>query len=211
MSEAKEQVPNSEDRPEVEELVDAVMAGNDQQADAETDEPVDPQTKVERLQAELAAANDRTLRAQAELDNFRKRSFRQMEEERKFACVLLLRDLLSVTDNLDRAIEAAEQNENSSSLLEGVKMVGQQLTGVLEQHHCRPINAKGELFDPHLHEAIAQQPSAEHPAGSVIEVTQVGYQLHDRVVRPSQVLVSAGPPEEKSEANTDAEAEQEGE
>jgi len=211
MSEAKEQVPNSEDRPEVEELVDAVMAGNDQQADAETDEPVDPQTKVERLQAELAAANDRTLRAQAELDNFRKRSFRQMEEERKFACVLLLRDLLSVTDNLDRAIEAAEQNENSSSLLEGVKMVGQQLTGVLEQHHCRPINAKGEMFDPHLHEAIAQQPSAEHPAGSVIEVTQVGYQLHDRVVRPSQVLVSAGPPEEKSEANTDAEAEQEGE
>jgi len=210
MSEAKEQVPNSEDRPEVEELVDAVMAGNDQQADAETDEPVDPQTKVERLQAELAAANDRTLRAQAELDNFRKRSFRQMEEERKFACVLLLRDLLSVTDNLDRAIEAAEQNENSSSLLEGVKMVGQQLTGVLEQHHCRPINAKGEMFDPHLHEAIAQQPSAEHPAGSVIEVTQVGYQLHDRVVRPSQVLVSAGVPDERPEGDANGKSEEEG-
>ena len=211
MSEAKEQVPNSADRAEVEELVDTVMAGNDQQADAETDEPVDPQTEVEKLQADLAAANDRALRAQAELDNFRKRSFRQMEEERKYASVLLLRDLLSVMDNLDRAIEAAEQNENSSSLLEGVKMVGQQLTGVLEQHHCRPISAKGEIFDPHLHEAIAQHPSADHPAGSVIDVTQIGYQLHDRVVRPSQVLVSAGPPEEKLEANTDAEAEKEGE
>ncbi|MBC8871142.1 MAG: nucleotide exchange factor GrpE [Planctomycetes bacterium] len=211
MSEAKEQVPNSADRAEVEELVDTVMAGNDQQADAETDEPVDPQTEVEKLQADLAAANDRALRAQAELDNFRKRSFRQMDEERKYACVLLLRDLLSVTDNLDRAIEAAEQNENSSSLLEGVKMVGQQLTGVLEQHHCRPINAKGEVFDPHLHEAIAQQPSAEHPAGSVIEVTQVGYQLHDRVVRPSQVLVSSGMPEAQPEANTNGESEKEGE
>ncbi len=168
----------------------------------DTQEP-DPQAELKRLEQELAVANDQVLRAHAELENFRKRIYRQMDDERKFAGMPLIRDLVSVVDNLERAIQAAEQNESSSSLLDGVKMVAQQFTAVLDQHHCKRITAKGEAFDPHLHEAIAQQPSQEHPEGSVIDVAQVGYQLHDRVVRPSHVLVSTGPAEEEDGVNTD--------
>lgn len=195
MSEAEEKEINCEEQPDVEMDAEAAPVESDEQADTQIDVQVDPRAEAESLQAKLAEANDRVLRAQAELENFRKRVYRQMDEERKYAGLPLLRDLLAVIDNMERAIEAAEQDENSSSLLEGVKMVAQQFSAVLEQHHCRKIDAKGETFDPHLHEALVQQPSEEHPAGCVIDVTQIGYQLHDRVVRPSQVFVSAGPPE----------------
>lgn len=145
------------------------------------------------LEVQLAEANVRTLRLQAELDNFRKRAFRQMEDERKYAVVPLLRDILTVVDNLERAIHAAEKNENSAGLLEGVRMVDQQLAAVLKKHECLPIEAAGKPFDPNQHEAIAQQPSDEFAAGTVAAIAQTGYQLHDRVVRPTQVLVSTGP------------------
>jgi molecular chaperone GrpE len=146
---------------------------------------------VTQLQAELAAANDRVLRAHAELENFRKRVYRQMDEERKYAALPLLRDLLPVVDNLDRAIGVG--TSNGPGLLEGVKMVAQQLHSALERHHCQRLAAEGAVFDPHVHEALAQHPSDKHPAGTVMAVTQVGYLLHGRVVRPAQVLVSAGP------------------
>ncbi len=148
--------------------------------------------KLAELEAGLVAANDRFIRAQAELENFRKRVYREMEEERKYASLPLLQSLLPVMDNLDRVIEAAEKNHDVQGLLEGVRLVVQQFQSVLQQHHCTLIEAKGKLFDPHLHEAIAQLPSQDVPAGSVIDVTLPGYVLHDRVVRASQVLVSAG-------------------
>ena len=157
---------------------------------------VDPDDMVTSLRVELAAAEDRVLRSRAELENYRKRASRQMEDERRYANLPLMRDLLPVMDNLDRAIEAAEKNQDASSLLEGVKMVAQQFEGVLQQHHCLEIGALGEPFDPHLHEAILQQPSDEHAPGTVTMVTQTGFQLHDRVVRPSQVIVASQPEEE---------------
>jgi len=206
---AKDETPKTEHGPEEElsagteestveaagpapdaEGVDALIT---EMQDAHAEEQSDPQSELKRLEQELAAANDQALRAHAELENFRKRTYRQMEDERKYAGLPLIRDLLSVVDNLERAIQSAEQNENSSSLLDGVKMVAQQFSMVLEQHHCKRIDATGEAFDPHLHEAIAQQPSEEHPEGNVMDVAQIGYQLHDRVVRPTQVLVSTGP------------------
>ena len=108
----------------------------------------------------------------------------------RYANIGLMRDLLPVLDNIQRAIEAAEKSTDGSGLLDGVKLVAQQLHGVLEQHHCVKIEALHVPFDPHLHHAILQQPSDEYPANTVIMVTQDGYQLHDRVVRPSQVIVS---------------------
>jgi molecular chaperone GrpE len=156
------------------------------------EEQASQEADVQQLADELKEAKDREMRATAELENFRKRVFRQMEEERKYASMPLMRDVLSVVDNLDRAISAAEADENSSGLLEGVKMVAQQLSAVLQQHHCERIDAKGQAFDPHLHEAIAHHPNEDHAEGTVVEQTQVGYVLHDRVIRPSQVLVSAG-------------------
>lgn len=150
---------------------------------------------VEQLRADAEQWQQRALRAQAELENYRKRVLREMQDERRYASLPLMRDLLSVVDNLARAIESAERHENATGLLEGVKMVAEQLTGVLQRHHCQPISAAGAPFDPHLHEAIAQHPSDEHEPGHVTLVTQVGYQLHDRVVRPSQVIVAAPRPE----------------
>ncbi len=149
---------------------------------------------VESLRMELEETRQRVLRLQAELENYRKRAQRTLEEERRFAGLPLMRDLLAVVDNLKRAIEAAEQNENATGLLEGVKMVAEQLASILKRHHCEEIPAEGAPFDPHLHEAIAQFPSDEHEAGHVAQVTQTGYQLHGRVIRPSQVIVAAARP-----------------
>jgi molecular chaperone GrpE len=150
---------------------------------------------IEKLRAELEETKDRALRTQAELENYRKRVARQMQEERRYADLPLIRDLLPVWDNMGRAIEAAENTHQAESLLEGFKMVAAQLESVLERHHCTKIEALGEPFDPNLHEAISQQPSDEHPANTVLHVAQTGFRLHDRVVRPTQVIVSATVPE----------------
>jgi molecular chaperone GrpE len=165
----------------------------------DTDEPaesgaVDPTAELARTRADLDETRQKNVRLQAELENFRKRTMRTMDEERRYASLPLLRDLLPVVDNLQRAITAAEMHENASGLLAGVKMVADQLTAILQRHHCEPIAAEGAAFDPHLHEAIAQHPSAEHLPGHVCLVAQVGYQLHDRVVRPAQVIVAAPRP-----------------
>ncbi|MDA1052728.1 MAG: nucleotide exchange factor GrpE [Planctomycetota bacterium] len=149
---------------------------------------------IETLQEQLDQANDRVLRAQAELENFRKRARRDMDEQRQYANLPLVSDLLPAFDNLDRAVEAAEQNENATGLLEGVKMVAVQIQSVLQQYSCRRVAAIGDPFDPNVHEAIAQEPSEEVPAGSITREVRVGYRLHDRVLRPSQVMVSTGAP-----------------
>lgn len=139
---------------------------------------------------ELSAAKDRALRAQAELDNYRKRMRKEMEDERRYAQLPLLSDLLPVIDNVQRAIQAAEKSTEGAGLLAGFKMVAQQLEGVLSRHHCRRIEALHKPFDPHLHAAILQQPTGEFPPNTVVQVAQEGYQLHDRVLRPAQVIVS---------------------
>ncbi len=149
-----------------------------------------PNDAVEKLHAELDAARDRELRCHAELDNVRKRAARELDERLRYANLALLRDLLPVIDNVDRAIEAADKNADAAALLEGFRMVSQQLDDVLKRHHCTRIGALHEPFDPNVHHAIMQQPSEEHPANTVLMVAQNGYQLHDRVVRPSQVIVS---------------------
>jgi molecular chaperone GrpE len=151
------------------------------------------------LPTELAEARGRALRAQAELENFRKRIRRDMDAERRYAALPLIRDLLPVIDNLDRALSAVELDDSAGGLLEGVQMVSRQLQSVLHQHHCQVIDAAGMSFDPMCHEAIAEQPSNEYPAGTVMEVAQIGYRLHDRVIRPTQVIVSKGPADQTSE------------
>ena len=101
---------------------------------------------------------------------------------------------------MNRAIEAAQQDGRSDSLLEGFELVVRQMEETLKRYHCRKIDAVGKPFDPHLHEAILQQPSSEHPHGTVTQEIQTGFQLHDRVVRPSRVIVSTAKTEERGEA-----------
>jgi molecular chaperone GrpE len=144
--------------------------------------------------AELAAANDRLLRLQAEMQNLRNRTSREIADERRYAALPILRDLLPVLDNIQRAIEAAEKAGEAENLLEGFRLVRQQLVTILASHGAEPIEALGQPFDPNFHQAILHQPSNDAPADSVTMVTQQGYKLHDRVVRPAQVIVSSGPP-----------------
>jgi len=162
--------------------------------------------KLADLEQQLREASERALRANAELENYRKRAQRELADERRYAVVPLVRDLLPVVDNLERAIEAADTQARSASqsnaaataadlshLLDGIKLVTSQLENVLKAHHCVRIETVGTTFDPNQHQAIAQEPSDEHPAGAVTRAAQVGYKLYDRVIRPAQVFVSTGP------------------
>ena len=170
----------------------------DEQSDAtpekegETSQTAAEQTAVgdADLVAELAEANARALRAQAELENFRKRMRREMEDNQKYASVPVLQELLPVVDDMERAIAAAEKSEDSAGLLAGVKMVEERLRSVLNQQGCQRIDAEGATFDPARHEAILMQPTSDFEPGTVMQVTKQGYQLHDRVLRPAQVIVA---------------------
>jgi molecular chaperone GrpE len=142
---------------------------------------------------ELAEERDRNLRLRAELENVRTRTARELADQRKYAALPLAQELLGVLDNVNRAIASAEKNHDGSALLEGFKLVRQQLVGVLGRHHVTEIAAAaGTEFNPQFHAAILQQPSGEIPSGYITMVTQAGYQMHDRVVRPAQVIVSSG-------------------
>jgi molecular chaperone GrpE len=143
------------------------------------------------LAAELAQANERALRTQAELENFRKRMWRELEDQQRYAALPLARDVVGVLDDVDRAIAAAEKAGDDLKLLEGIKLVRTRLASVLAQHGVKEIEAHDTAFDPAVHEAILQQPSPQHEPGSVMHVALPGYKLHERVVRPAQVVVAA--------------------
>ncbi len=155
-----------------------------------------PEQVVDMLEQQMVELRDRELKAQAELENFRKRIYRETEQTLKYATSPLIKDLVEVLDNLARAADAAgataANSPEAASLLEGVRMVQQQMVGVLGKHHCRPLESLGKVFDPNLHQAIAQSPSNEYPAGTVMLEATTGYVLHDRVIRPSHVIVSTG-------------------
>ena len=171
---------------------DEVLAGDEHTLDGP--QPVDSDSAPGTLQAEISELKDRLLRSQAEVENVRRRTQREMQDSRRFANQSLLQDLLPVIDNMERAIAAAEESDEAAGLLEGFKMVHQLLLSTLEKHHCKPVPAEGQTFDPAVHEAISQLPSPDHEKGTVMVVSQQGYQLHDRVIRPAQVVVSAGEP-----------------
>ena len=154
--------------------------------------------EMERLRAEVEAANKHALQAQADAENFRKRMRRDLEEQLRFAALPLINDLLQVRDNLHRALDAASlggESTPASGLRDGVAMCVKQLDDVLKKYGATEIPAEGQPFDPNCHEAISQMPSPDHPQGTILHVATSGFRLHDRVIRPSQVVVSGGPAE----------------
>lgn len=159
-------------------------AGNDEAVD-DTEETPEPD-----IHEQLEEAQQRALRHQAELENFRKRMRREMEDQQRYSGIPLIRDLLPALDNLRRAVDSAEPTEANDGVLSGVRMVCEQFEGILAKYQCCRIESEGAVFDPNLHEAVVQQPSAEHEAGTVIQEIQAGYRLLDRIVRPSQVMVA---------------------
>ncbi len=154
--------------------------------------PKEHQSEVEQLREELDQAKDRALRALADLENFRARAARQAADERKYASIDLMREMLPVWDNIGRALEAANQSHSLESLTEGVKMVHRQFIEVLAKFQCEKIETLHKPFDPNFQQSVAQIPSDEFSAGVVVAETLTGFKLHDRVVRPSQVVLSAG-------------------
>jgi molecular chaperone GrpE len=130
-------------------------------------------------------------RTQADFDNYQKRNRREREQERLFYHEGFAKDLLPVLDNLDRATQAAKQAGETGPLVQGVALVVNQLLDLLRRNGISPIPAQGQPFDPNRHQAVMQQPSADVPAGTVLQVLEQGFLLHDRVLRPAKVVVSS--------------------
>jgi len=164
-SEAGEQVPE-------EEAIDALQAAQDASLE------------------EIAELKDKLLRARAEMDNLHKRSQRDVANAHKFGVEKFATALLDVVDNLERALDVEQGNE--AGLREGVRLTLDSWRGVMEKFEVERIDAVGETFDPHRHEALSQMPSDE-PEGTVIDQHVAGYTLHGRLIRPAKVLVSGGP------------------
>lgn len=151
------------------------------------------------LESQLAAARDearqnheRWVRERADLDNLRKRAARERQDAARFGTESLLRDLLPVVDDLDRAISAAQGGGNGHSLAEGVALVRKAFIDVLQRHGVQRLTAEGERFDPSQHEAVAFIESDAHEPHQVVEEHRAGYRLHDRLLRPAMVTVSKG-------------------
>ena len=155
-----------------------------------------PQTEIENLRRELQDKQDRLLRALAETDNVRRRAQRDREDYVKYANETLLRDLVPVLDNLDRALTAGRATEGAATVVEGVELIQREVLRVLERAGLSRYSAVGQPFDPARHEAIARVVSAEATPDTVVHETAPGYLLHGRVLRPALVAVAAAPDED---------------
>ena len=165
------------------------------EAQEETDSGSAEHSAERDLEAELAAAQDAALRAQADAVNIQRRSEQEIEKARKFALERFCGDLLSVVDNLERALESAGDDQGIASLLEGIELTRKGLMDVLVKYGVESVDPMGEPFDPETAQAMSmvEQPDAE--PNSVIGVMQKGYTLNDRLLRPAMVMVVKAPSE----------------
>ena len=170
--------------------------------------------EVDTLQGQVADLTDRLLRAHAEMDNIRKRGERERDETAKYAITKFARDVVAVADNFERAIqavpaEAVEEDGALKSLVDGISMTEREFLNVLERNGVKRVNPKGEVFNPHQHQAMMEMQNADVAPGTILEVFQCGYMIDDRVLRPAMVVVAKGGPKTaKTDAPTEAAAEE---
>jgi molecular chaperone GrpE len=176
-------------------------ANEDQAADSAKADAQDGETEVaadlEVLLAETADMRDKLLRTMADMENLRQRTEREKADTARYAISNFARDVLTIGDNLKRAIEhvppeAAAQDSALKSFLEGVELTERELLNMLERHGVTPIEPLGQRFDPNRQQAMYEVPNTEVPDGTVVEVMQAGYMIGDRVLRPALVAVSKG-------------------
>lgn len=172
------------------------QAGDDPKGGPAVAELVATRAELKRLQNALAEAQEAVLRRQADFENYRKRVERERGETHNRIVGDVAKKLLPVVDNLSRALDAERSLQTSESaefrhFLHGVELINKQLADVLESFGVAPIDAIGERFDPHLHEAVVTEPSDEHDPDTVIEELARGYRIGDRLLRPSMVKVAA--------------------
>jgi molecular chaperone GrpE len=203
-----------ESEPQVEEFASSEMEQTDPEVlqQESVEEPVAGPSLEEQLNADLEQARDEAkqqqdlyLRAMAEMENLRKRTQREKEELGKFANENILRDILPVIDNLERAVEHAEQTENHGGLLEGVQMTLVQFSQVLSRFGVEPVISLGAPFDPAVHQAIGQLESDEYPPNTVAQEMQKGYLLNERLLRPAMVMVAKAPTVKEPAADVEQE------
>ena len=153
---------------------------------------------AETLRAENAELRDKLLRTVAEMENLRKRTEREVSDTRSYAIAGFARDMLAATDSLSRALMVlpAEARDSSDatikSLIEGIEMTEREMQRLLAKHGVKPIEAEGQKFDPHKHQAMFEVPDPTRPEGTVVQVVQAGFAIGDRVLRPAMVGVAKG-------------------
>jgi molecular chaperone GrpE len=173
------------------------QAGEAAAAAAQAPEQAPDSARLEALQAEVRDLKDQVLRAYAEMDNVRKRGERERLDTQKYAVSKFAKDMLSVADNLERALAAVPTDTSDpvlKGLLDGVTVTERGLAGVLERYGIKRMAAEGAAFDPHQHQAVMEHQDASVPNGTVVRVFEAGYTIEDRVLRPASVVVAKGGP-----------------
>lgn len=194
----------------------AAAAAEEALADAAKDDEISdddftPEDHIAELEAELAKMKDQMLRALAEAENIRRRADRDRQEAVKYGAVGLARDLLSVSDNLRRALEAlpAEARDDdgwAKDLITGVELIEREFLDAFAKHGVAKMEPLGEIFDHNFHQAMFELEDLEKPAGTVVQLMQPGYRQHDRLLRPAMVGVSKGGPKAEKKTENEGEA-----
>jgi len=188
-----EEVQKNETAPEAAEKDELKLKSEpDQSTDDKTEKPLEDLAEKLKLKEQEAQENyDRLLRVSAEFENFKKRTSRDMEEFRKYSNQSLIKEMLSVVDNLELAMNSTNGHKTiDKGLLDGLAMTHKEILKIFKKFNVKPISTKGELFDPTFHEAVMQEETDEYPANTVINELQRGYLIHDRLLRPSMVVVA---------------------
>ena len=201
----KIQTESDEDQDKTAEIEAGATDRKSLAAEAEKTDPEKVDDPMKDLEAKLATKEqeaqenyDRLLRVSAEFENYKKRTSRELEEFRKFANQSLIKELLSVVDNLELAMESTNGHQAiDQGLLQGLEMTHKEILKVFEKFNVKPIEAKGQVFDPNFHEAVMQEETDEVEANTIVNELQKGYLINDRLLRPSMVVVA------RSKANKD--------
>jgi len=204
LQEDKARVAEAEDQTVARDLEEESQAYEDQKADfldqenvQGTDESIDEEVlseevlKIKELERELEEASNRSLRLQADYDNFRRRTREEKSQERKLRAQDLVQDLLPVLDNFKRALEIETTNEETQSLKQGLEMVYRQFFDAMKKEGVEEVDALNQPFDPTLHQAVMQEAAEGVEPNTVVAVFQSGYSLNGRVIRPAMVKVSS--------------------
>ncbi|WP_372054851.1 nucleotide exchange factor GrpE [Tistrella mobilis] len=179
--------------------------GTEAEASPETAAAESPEARIQALEAELAQIRDQHLRALADMENLRRRAQREVEDAGKYAVTKFARDVLAVSDNLERAAQAVPPEKRGDDplvdqLAQGVDMTLSSFRQTLETHGIRRVDPLGERFDSKLHQAMMEVEDRTKPVGTVVQVLQTGYVIADRLLRPAMVAVSRGGPKEGAPA-----------
>jgi molecular chaperone GrpE len=188
---------------EATEISEDVGGDNQSVQDGANDSPPEDETATELSTAKQEAQKhyDHLLRVSAEFENYKKRTSREMKELSKYANERLIKELLTVVDNLERAVEAASSTHSGEDpFVQGVNLTLNETLKILERHHVTPINSLGETFDPNYHQAMMQEDVGDQPPNTVVRELQKGYMIHERLLRPALVAVSKAGENEHGDA-----------